>query len=177
MEQIIIREACSEDAKALIEFTKIVGGESDNLTYGSEGLPVTLEQEKTFLDSVKENDHSVFFCAWQGPVLVGTSGLSGMQRRMSHRAELGISVLKSCWNSGIGSMLMQKTIDYAKQHEIEMINLEVRNDNAPAIHLYEKFGFKKTGMIPAFLKIDKEYADFDIMSLDLRDSDDIRTCE
>ena len=63
---------------------------------------------------------------------------------------------------------MQKIIDYAKQHDIEIINLEVRSDSMSAIHLYEKYGFKKTGMIPAFFKIDKEYVDFDIMSLDLR---------
>ena len=166
MDKIIIREATAEDAKALIEYTKIIGGESDNLTYGSEGMPITLEQEKAFLDSVKEKEHSVFYCAWQGSVLVGTANLSGMPRRMSHRAELGISVLKSYWNNGIGSM--QKIIDYAKQNDIEIINLEVRSDNMSAIHLYEKYGYKKTGMIPAFFKIDKEYVDFDIMSLDLR---------
>lgn len=87
---------------------------------------------------------------------------------MSHRAELGISVLKRYWNNGIGSALMEKIIDYAKQHDIEIINLEVRSDNMSAIHLYEKYGYKKTGTIPAFFKINKEYVDFDIMSLDLR---------
>ena len=168
MEKIIIREATAEDANALIEYTKIIGGESDNLTYGSEGMPIALEQEKAFLDRMKEDEHSVFYCAWQDSVLVGTANLSGMPRRMSHRAELGISVLKNYWNNGIGSMLMQKIIDYAKQHDIEIINLEVRSDNLAAIHIYEKYGYKKTGMIPAFFKIDKEYVDFDIISLDLR---------
>ncbi len=168
VEKTIIREATAKDAEAVIEFTKIIGSESDNLTYGSEGIPITLEQEKAFLDSAKETENSVFYCAWQGPVLVGIASLSGMSRRMFHRAELGISVLKSYWNKGIGSMLMQKVIDYAKQHDIEIINLEVRSDNISAIHLYEKYGFKKTGVIPAFLKVDKEYADFDIMNLDLR---------
>lgn len=168
MEKIIIREATAEDANALLEYTKIIGSESDNLTYGPEGMRITLEQEITFLDRMKEDEHSVFYCAWQGSVLVGTANLSGMPRRMSHRAELGISVLKNYWNNGIGSMLMQKIVDYAKQHDIEIINLEVRSDNLAAIHLYEKYGYKKTGMIPAFFKIDKAYVDFDIMSLDMR---------
>ena len=51
MDKIIIREATAEDAKALIEYTKIIGGESDNLTYGSEDMLITLEQEKAFLDT------------------------------------------------------------------------------------------------------------------------------
>jgi ribosomal protein S18 acetylase RimI-like enzyme len=65
-------------------------------------------------------------------------------------------------------MLMSHLVEYAKTHGIEMVNLEVREDNTAAIHLYEKFGFKKTGSIPAFFKIGNEYVDFDIMSLDLR---------
>ena len=63
---------------------------------------------------------------------------------------------------------MEHLISYAKENEIEIINLEVRSDNAAAIHLYEKFGFKKTGTIPAFFKIGGVYVDFDIMNLDLR---------
>ena len=70
-------------------------------------------------------------------MLVKTANLSEMPQRMSHRAELRISVLKNYWNNSIGSMLMQETIDYAKQHDIEIINLEVRSDNLSAIHLYE----------------------------------------
>ncbi len=35
-----------------------------------------------------------------------SANLSGLPRRMSHRAEMGISVLKNEWNNGIGAMLM-----------------------------------------------------------------------
>lgn len=87
---------------------------------------------------------------------------------MSHRAELGISVLKAEWNSGIGSMIMKKLIEYAKNNGVEIINLEVRSDNARAIHLYEKYGFKHIGTSPSFFKIGDEYVDFELMYLDLR---------
>lgn len=100
--------------------------------------------------------------------IVGTANLERMSRRMSHRAMVGIAVLKSEWNHGIGRILIKRIIDYAKNQGIEFINLEVRSDNIAAIHLYEKFEFKKTGIIPAFLKIKSEYIDFDLMSLDLR---------
>ena len=168
MGHIVIREAAIDDAEKIIEYTNVIGGETDNLTYGTEGLHITIEQEKGFLQNMSKDEHSVFYCAWRGSVLVGTANLSGMPRRMSHRAELGISVLKSEWNKGVGTELLRHVIDYAKEHGIEIINLEVRSDNSAAIHLYEKFGFKKTGTIPAFFKIADEYVDFDIMSKDLR---------
>jgi ribosomal protein S18 acetylase RimI-like enzyme len=63
---------------------------------------------------------------------------------------------------------MSHLVEYANDNGIEIINLEVRSDNAAAIHLYEKYGFNKTCTIPAFFKIDSEYVDFDVMSLDLR---------
>ena len=75
---------------------------------------------------------------------------------------------KERWGQGIGSALLQKIIDYAKEHTIELINLEVRSDNIRAIHVYEKYGFRKIGTSPAYFKIDGEYYDFDLMVLDLR---------
>lgn len=87
---------------------------------------------------------------------------------MSHRAEFGVSVAKSEWGRGVGSALLQKIIEYAKTHRIELVSLEVRSDNKRAIHVYEKFGFRKIGTSPAYFKIDGEYFDFDLMVLDLR---------
>lgn len=87
---------------------------------------------------------------------------------MSHRAEFGVSVAKSEWGRGVGSALLQKIIEYAKTHGIELVSLEVRSDNKRAIHVYEKFDFRKIGTSPAYFKIDGEYFDFDLMVLDLR---------
>lgn len=99
MGEIIIKEAVPEDAEKVIAYMKIIGGESDNLTYGSEGLSITVEQESGFLKSIANDTHSVFYCAWKDSELVGTANLSSLPRRMSHRAEMGISVLKNEWNN------------------------------------------------------------------------------
>ena len=97
-----------------------------------------------------------------------TSCLQPLPRRMYHRAELGISVVKAYWGRGIGSQLLEQIIAYAKSHSIELLNLEVRSDNARAIHLYEKFGFRSIGISPAFFKIVNQYVDCVLMYLDLR---------
>lgn len=96
------------------------------------------------------------------------ASLSGMPRRMSHRAELSIAVRERYWGQGIGSMLMKELIQYAKDNGIEIINLDVRKDNEQAIRLYEKFGFRHIGTSPAYFKIEEEYIDFAVMYLDLR---------
>lgn len=165
---IEIIEGRPEDAKAVVEFTKKVGGETDNLTFGPEGLEVTPEQEAMFLREMRENPRAVFLCAWKEDRLIGTGFLGGMNRRMKHRATLALSILKSEWDKGVGSAMMEKLIGFAKETGVEIINLEVRADNYRAIHLYEKYGFKHIGTTPAFFKIEDEYIDFELMYLDLR---------
>ena len=157
MEEFDIREATPKDAEKIIIYLAQVGGETDYLSFGKEGLPISIEEE-----------HSVLYVVWKNREIIGDASLSGFSRRMSHRAEFGISVVKSEWGQGIGSALLQKCIMYAKEHAIELINLEVRSDNIRAIHVYEKYGFRKIGTSPAYYKMDGTYYDFDLMVLDLR---------
>ena len=168
MDNIEIRELLPEDAEQMIEYLKKIGGETDNLTFGKEGLPITVEQEKEFLRQAYESKQSVHYGAWKNGQIIGHGNLSGFPRRMSHRAEMSLAVMKSEWNQGIGSMLVEKLIHYARQNEIEIIQLEVRSDNTGAIHLYEKHGFQRIGIIPAYFKMENAYFDFDMMCLDLR---------
>ena len=168
MDNIEIRELLPEDAEQMIEYLEKIGGETDNLTFGKEGLPITVEQEKEFLRQARESKQSVHYGAWKNGQIIGHGNLSGFPRRMSHRAEMSLAVMKSEWNQGIGSMLVEKLIHYARQNEIEIIQLEVRSDNTGAIHLYEKHGFQRIGTIPAYFKMENAYFDFDMMCLDLR---------
>lgn len=163
-----IKEGRPEDAEAMLEFTRQAGSETDNLTFGAEGLEITPEQEAAFLESMCDDPRTIFLCAWKDGRLIGTGSLSGMNRRMKHRAGLAISVLKSEWNKGVGSALMERLIGFAEETGIEIIELQVRCDNERAIHLYEKYGFKRIGTYPAFFKINEEYIDFELMCLDLR---------
>lgn len=163
-----IRQAVPENAEKLIEYLKLVGGETDNLTFGAEGMPVSVEAEKRFIQSYLDDDRSAMLLAWDGDDIVGCGSLMCMNRRMSHRAGIAISVKKSEWGKGIGSALMDRMIAQALKAGIEIISLEVRVDNKRAIHLYEKYGFRIIGTFPAFFKIGDEYIDFELMILDLR---------
>ena len=170
---IIIKEAKPEDAAKLIEYTKIVGAQTDNLSFGREGAGDTPEVEE-FIKRISSDSKSVMYFAWKNDDIVGCANISGMKRRMSHRANFAISVAKSEWGSGIGSALLEKCISFAKDNEIEIINLDTRSDNIRAISLYKKFGFIKIGRMPAFSKINGEYIDADLMYLDLREKSNNR---
>lgn len=168
MSDFYIREVMVSDAESLIEYLKVIGSESDNLTFGKKGLPISVKEEEKFIESLLEKKHSKMYLAIKDEEIIGQTSLSEYSGRMGHYSELGITVKKDYWNNGVGKSLMNKIIEYAKKNDIELIDLQVRSDNARAIHLYEKFGFKKWGTYPALFKIDDKYYDVDLMVLDLR---------
>ena len=160
----VITRAVPDDAEELLEFLRLVGSETDNLTFGAEGLPITVEQERAFLAAQAEN--FPMFVARADGRIVGDIGLQGSTReRMKHRMSFGISVAKECWGQGVGSALLQAAIDFARSAGVAVISLEVRSDNVRAIALYEKFGFRKIGHFPDFFRVGGESVDFDLMNL------------
>lgn len=163
-----IQRAEPEDAAALIDYLRAVGGESDNLTFGAEGLPVTVEEEAGFLRTYRQNPRNLMLLAKEEGRIIGDGHIEAFSRRLSHRAGLGITVRKAAWGRGVGTAIMERLIAHAREQDIEIIELQVRSDNARAIRLYEKFGFEKIGRYPGFLKVDGVYAGCDLMNLYLR---------
>lgn len=49
-------------------------------------------------------------------------------------------------NLGYASLLLDYLINYASKNQIKNITLEVNMNNAVALHLYHKFGFKKVAI-------------------------------
>lgn len=165
-----IMRAAPEDAEATLEYLKLVGSETDNLTFGAEGFPMSVEREREYIASMDGSITKVMYIAKKNGVIVGEASYNSYTRpRLRHRGEFGMSVRKSEWGQGIGTMLLAKILEFARDTaKNEIVSLEVRSDNAAAIHLYEKFGFQKIGHFEGYLKINGELVDCDIMQLHLK---------
>jgi len=70
-----------------------------------------------------------------------------------------MGVLKEHRRQGLGTVLMERTIEEAKRKGLERIELEVYASNTPAINLYEKWGFAREGVKKKARKLDGEYDD------------------
>lgn len=80
--------------------------------------------------------------------VVGLISLQTFSDRRSHVGQLGMFVHDDYQNQGIGSQLMAAIIDLAENWlNLLRLELQVNTDNASAIHLYEKFGFEKEGIL------------------------------
>ena len=126
---IRIKKAEPSDAAMLLEYLKQVGGETDNLTFGSEGMPFSVEAEAEFISSMENSIDNIMLLAKCDEKIVGCASLNRLPRRMKHRGDFAISVAKEYWNKGIGSQLLNNIIAFAKENKFEIIDLQVRSDN------------------------------------------------
>lgn len=166
-----IRKAVALDAESILEYCKVVGAESDNLTFGAEGVSITLEKERDYLESILHSSKQLYLVAVDNGDIIGTAVFSSLTKaRLAHRAEISISVRKKMWGNQIGTRFMEQIIEFAKNTAgTEIISLEVRSDNERAIALYKRFGFEKIGTFKGYMKINGTDVDCDIMELSLSD--------
>lgn len=164
---LTIRKATGKDAAQMLDYLKTIGGESDNLTFGAEGIPLTVSEEESYLEKLSTHKIYTSLIGLVQDEIVSAISINGNDRpRMRHNAELGISVRKDYWHQGIAKAMMGAVLDFIKQVGIvNNIHLNVRIDNLHAIRLYESFGFVKTGIYPKQLIIRGQYFDTQIMNL------------
>jgi putative acetyltransferase len=60
-----------------------------------------------------------------------------------------MSVADGWRGRGVGTALMQTCVDWAREREIHKLALQVWPHNEVALHLYEKFGFEREGLLRA----------------------------
>jgi len=164
---MIIRNTTPDDAKALIDYLKIVLDETDNLTMDSSEFSITEEDERKMIQSWIDNRNTNHLLCLVDDEIVGVCGIHGNDKkpRIAHRSSLGITVKKSHWGQGIGRALVEAQIEYAMKNGITKIDLEVRTDNPAAISLYESLGFINAGINKRSMLINDEYIDTYYMGL------------
>lgn len=87
--------------------------------------------------------------------------------RNSHIVYLGgVAVHPSFAGKGYGYKMMQEILHFVKEQDFLRIELSVATFNEKAIHLYEKSGFEKEGVLRKFtcLKSEKRYIDEVLMA-------------
>lgn len=141
----VLKTPCIEDAERLLRYIVRSCGETEFLLrYPEEWEGVTAEsEEKWILDKRNAPNALVIACYIDGEI-AGNCEIGFMGGiKTAHRAVIGITVGKDCWNLGIGSAMFREMLAAAKANPaIEIAELEVIEGNDRAIALYEKFGFR-----------------------------------
>nr|WP_319489935.1 GNAT family protein [uncultured Caproiciproducens sp.] len=166
--ELIIRKAAEEDAEQMVQFRTHISRESDFLSFGEDEIEITAEKERSIIQCENTKDNSIIIIALINEEIAGFISFKGGDRiRKRHAGKMGVSVRKQFWGLGIGNILLKSLIEWAiGTRIIKKIDLLTRADNEKAIKLYEKYGFRKEGILTRDLCIKGKF--YDSLSMGLQ---------
>lgn len=102
--------------------------------------------EQSLIDSVVREDTLFLVCEDARNIV----GYIGMYLSFDEGDITNVAVAPAQRKKGYGEALVAKAIALAKEKDLEMILLEVRVSNTPAISLYKKMEFEELGLRKKF---------------------------
>ena len=145
----LIRSPKEEDIQGMLDYLYQSAEETDFvLRYPEECSRYTAEGERELFDRINRSDtEAMLVCIVEG-IVAGNCQITWNNRiKTRHRASVAIALLRDYWNQGIGTRLFQELIKIAEDHEnILQMELEFIEGNSRARALYEKMGFRITGV-------------------------------
>lgn len=145
-----LRSGTAEDAREYLELFILTHTQTDYLlTYPDEG-DRTVECKERFLREMAQSADGAEILAVVDGELVGSAGIGcvGHKDKVRHRAEFGISVVRSFWGLGLGRALTEACIECARTAGYAQLELDVVAENERAIELYKSVGFVEFGRNP-----------------------------
>ncbi len=166
--QVLIRRLKWEDLDSLLAYVNALVAEDTYVQMS--GRAVTREEELHYLtDSLikMEQNQKIHLIVEVNGKFAGSAEIRRHERRQSHMGDIGISIVKPHREEGIGTVLFETLIAEGRKLGLTLLTLTCFANNQRAIHVYEKLGFQRAGLIPKAFKYKDNYVDELIMYLPL----------
>ena len=164
--EALIRSAGPEDAELVRAHREATAAETHFMAREPEDGPLDPQRLRMVIEAIGRSEKDFLVTAFLEGEVIGDLGVTQVRPHMkyAHRAYLGMSVRERFTGLGLGSFLLRTAVAQAEENGFEQVELGVFSDNARAIHLYEKVGFREYGRTPrAFRLKDGTYRDELIM--------------
>ena len=152
----LLRSPRDEDIPGMLDYLYVSAGETEFiLRYPEECGKYTADGEKALFDRINASDNEVMLVCLVDGKVAGNCQIAwsnGIKTR--HRAGVAIALLKEYWNQGIGTGMFRELIRVAEDNpNILQLELEFIEGNVRARALYEKMGFRITGVKPNAVRL------------------------
>ena len=138
------------DAAELVQYLYDTAADTEFVLRTPDEVSMTEEKEIGFLRWVVGSpDDCMILCEVDGRI-AGNCHLSFRTKaKVRHRCDVAIALRKAFWGQGIGTAMFEAMEDVARAREgVTVMELEFIEGNSRARGLYEKMGFRITGMHP-----------------------------
>src|SRR5215467_12179435 len=145
---LVIRRPVVTDAPQLCRYLEAIWDDPGYFNVTGPGeVRLTPEQEVAWIQDHEQAPAQLALVADIAGEVVGLLDCDAPpRRRLAHTAELGISVAAGWRGQGIGRLLIEAALAWARAHpQLEKVWLTVIATNARAMHLYTALGFREEG--------------------------------
>ena len=164
---IAVRRAEAVDAAALVALARAVGAE-DGAWLLSSDVWRSVGDERRYLRSVRRHPDAAVFVAEDDGTLAGRLSVARDPHPASrHVADLGLMVAAAHRRRGVGRALLEQAVAWAREAGVRKLELHVFPWNAPALALYEAFGFRREGLRRGHYLREGVYVDAVLMAYDV----------
>lgn len=165
-QNVIIRNACTEDVDSLIEINYSILSENIYMLRSRGEVKYNRDDFARQIEDNLISEGKLFIVAEVENNIAGYLQFeNGIFKKISHAGMLQIFLHRDFRESGIGTAMLKVLIDWAEKNPlIEKLTLSVFSNNERAINLYKKSGFKEEGRCPEDMKFsDGTYVDSVLM--------------
>lgn len=154
--EAVLRNPLEREACDLLRFIVTASGDTDFLLRRPEDFSeFTIEKELAFINYATYSKDKLMLACFVDGRIAGNCEISfrsGVKDR--HRATLAIAILKEFWDLGIGTKMFEVLINAARERDcVKQLELDFVEGNDRARHLYEKMGFRITGVKPDAIRL------------------------
>lgn len=162
--KVVLRTPKWEDLGDLLELINSLVDEGAEI---SRDEKVSKEEEIDWLSrllALLERGKTFFLVAEVDGGVIASSDINRQIGYQKHVGVVGIVIKKGFRELGIGTAMMRALIEQAEKMGMKVLTLTAFASNKRAIHVYEKVGFVKTGLIPKKHLKEGKYIDEVIMT-------------
>lgn len=169
-ESFQIRIATPDDAQAIVEYLASIF--TDPMAAIADGDEINLDPwaEREFLKRISANPSAIALVAIHENSIIGfLTCEASRKRKISHVADIGMSVRSDWRNLGVGSAMLEFAENWARSTgKIRKLTLNVFEHNQAARKLYEKMGFVYEGCLTDQIALDGSFQDLLLMAKHLK---------
>ncbi len=156
-----IRTADKSDAQKIIELVKNILKEKVYMIHEIDEYKDSIKSRTLQIKKFRKAPGKLFLVAETENEIAGFANFNNWDtRKTMHTGFLSIFIKKKYRGLGIGFLLLNELIDWAKKNPmIHKMSLAVFSTNKNAVALYKKLGFKTEGKCPKDIKIKGKYCD------------------
>jgi RimJ/RimL family protein N-acetyltransferase len=164
---VVVRAAAPGDAAALVALARAVGSEPEGWLI-SDSTWRGVSDERRYLKAVRRHPNTAVLVAESADGVVGRLSVARDDHPASrHVADVGLMVAAGSRRHGVGTALLEAAVEWARAAGVRKLELHVFPHNAPAIALYERFGFRREGYRRYHYLRGDEYVDAILMAFDV----------